>query len=201
MAEETSSLRQAIDKIMGWPAGGDSGGGRPLLTPPATDINVSNVIPDVVNTSPVTAAPAPAAPAATTPAAAAAVEKPGYHGVYSSGAYNQGYAVGSQADPNQLIGVTMENYNDPWIQESIAGLTTQSGSAAGRAGWSSLQANPEGILTSSRYDPNIAINSAGSASPSSASKAVTKAPRNPGPKAPWQESQQYWKDLAAYTGK
>jgi hypothetical protein len=218
MPAEQSSLEQAMNRIMGAPAGGtpQSAGTAQqandvVLAPrtpysqeletatPATSLSIGNTPFDPYAAEAVqlaamqaqtaalqsqiagTGTTGTAAPAAA--AAAAAAPKPVYSSSYTYGTTQPGtFKVGSQGDLSKMIDVTPQNINDPWVRASLEDALLRN----------KTQPSTFSSLAIPAYE-NILSNK-----PSWGSAGGLKKPVNPGPRAPWQASAQYWKDLEAY---
>ena len=232
MAEEQSSLRSAIDKIMGWPAGGSSGqgglgggtggqGGAVDLAPaprPADETisAISNVVPEAVADPFATQLAAIqaqnaalSAKLAPTAATAAAATRPAGLGEgkpwltyeqqmrqdYAQSGVTDAYAEKRIADRLAEGGYTAQTMFDPAIHSPSA----QAKEIAARP------ANFQTVTTTTGNPITAGINTSRGrpVAPAqqlySVSRDQNMRPINPGSRAPWQASAQYWRDLDAYT--
>ena len=120
----------------------------------------------------------------------------GYRNEYNAYALENDKAL---SDYYKSQGITDLTYNEYWAgMEALkysgymsVGPTTGEGSNWGASG------NP--YRYANEYEAYIAgAPAAGTVATGTVAATPMKAPVNPGPKAPWQASQQYWKDLEAY---
>lgn len=197
-----SLLDAALSRITGSPGVSANASAAPkqsfseFLNPYITSANVSQTTP---NFDPAAEAAAKFQPAITAPAAAAPV-----YDLYNTARYTASTGFGKPALEVGTMGgkyvpVSGANASDPQVRAQLErSLVNQQKSLT------DIQKSPSAYQSVAPMQQSIgAIQSylnpaTGSAAATAAPKPPPSKPVNPGPRAPWQASAQYWKDLDAY---
>ena len=251
VSENYSSLREAVNRILGQPAGGtqqQGQGGFDLAPKPsyssdlgniATDATISNTPYDpyaeqnaadaaslaaikaetAALTAPTAAASAeaPAAAVSTAPVSTAPALWKGYQEYFSDrpeAMQYTGYKLGNN-DPGVMSKMNWGKLGNPYRfaeeygrylktlpaeYQVVAGTGISPDAVRSGAVHSVLMGNEIRKIPGADYyqsNPVSAAQQAATTAAAAPAAALTK-PVNPGPRAPWQASQQYWKDLEAY---
>ena len=231
MAEEQSSLQQAMSRIMGAPAGGTDQNAVQLAaqTPysalptgtPATSLNISNTEFDPYAEQNARLAAMQAETAALQSqltggtAAAGGTAAPRNSAGLTQAEFEAALGKSMAATPTTIrepgkfmAGAVAGQFSTPenWNKyHSLYGFTgdtlNRATEASMRMGAGSTMRQTSG--TSTPYSLSV-VPAGGTGASAGATGAVTavkpalRKPVNPGPRAPWQQSAQYWRDLETY---